>query len=157
MIIITELLPNLKSELFIKFLLIGHRLQYLGDRELKKDGLTTKQALAIIAIEKMFTSPPSISDVTDVLSTSRQNVKQIINQLVKKGFLSINQDERDKRILRIQNTEKNQQYWDERADDHVKFIQSVLDGLTDQEIKVLDQLINKFLNHIEKRYNEVKS
>ena len=156
MITITELLSNLKNELFIKFLLIGHRLQYLGDRELKKDGLTTKQALAIIAIEKMFSYPPSISDVTDVLSTSRQNVKQIINQLVKKGFLTINQDEKDRRVLRIQSTEKNQQYWDKRADDHVKFIQSVLDGLTDQEVRTLDQLINKLLNHIEKRYSEVK-
>lgn len=156
MITITELLSNLKNELFIKFLLIGHRLQYLGDRELKKDGLTTKQALAIIAIEKMFSSPPSISDVTDVLSTSRQNVKQIINQLVKKGFLTINQDEKDRRVLRIQSTEKNQQYWDKRAEDHVKFIQSVLDGLTDQEVRTLDQLINKLLNHIEKRYSEVK-
>jgi len=155
-ITITELLSNLKNELFIKFLLIGHRLQYLGDRELKKDGLTTKQALAIIAIEKMFSSPPSISDVTDVLSTSRQNVKQIINQLVKKGFLTINQDEKDRRVLRIQSTEKNQQYWDKRAEDHVKFIQSVLDGLTDQEVRTLDQLINKLLNHIEKRYSEVK-
>lgn len=74
-------------DIFGKIFLLCHRMEYIADKELKKDNLTARQWLLIATIEKLFEYPPAINEVADKLSTSHQNVKQIANQLEKKDSL----------------------------------------------------------------------
>jgi len=144
-------------EIFGKIFFLSNRLEYLGDNELRKEGLTTKQWQLIAVTGKYFTLPPSVSEVAEVLSTTHQNVKQIALKLQKKGFISIDKDEKDKRVLRIRLTEKNTEYWESKSTDDVAFISSLFYGLSDQEIQKLYELLNKIQNNVDTKYNEVKA
>lgn len=150
-------LINISKELFVKYFFISHKFQYLCDYELGKDQLTTKQALAIIAIEEGFSSPPSIREVSDLLGTTRQNITQLIYQLEKKGFLTTERDNNDKRNLRLKVTEKNQKYWESRATEHDQFIYSLFATFTEEEIHVLRKLTDKLLENIDWLYKTVKN
>jgi DNA-binding MarR family transcriptional regulator len=143
-------------DIFGKIFLLCHRIEYIADKELKKDNLTARQWLVIATIEKLFEYPPAINEVADKLGTSHQNVKQIANQLEKKGFIIIERDENDKRILRLKVTEKNRRYWDSRAEEHEKFILSLFNSLEEEEIHRFHTLVNKLSENIDEFYERAK-
>jgi DNA-binding MarR family transcriptional regulator len=148
-----------KSKMFDAYallFLLSHRFEYLTDKELAKDGLTTKQFLTIVTIGKAFGYPPSLKEVAAVLSTSHQNVKQIALQLVKKGFVKIEEDEQDKRKLVLKLTQKNKEYWDFAARRHEAIIRSMFNALNDKEIQVFYNLISKLLASTDIVYKEAR-
>jgi len=67
--------------------------------------ITWKQFFAIICIN-LCKEAPTINELAEVMGSSHQNVKQILLKLEKIGFVSIFQDEKDKRKQRIVLTEK---------------------------------------------------
>ncbi len=143
-------------EIFGKIFFMSNRLEYLGDNELRKDDLTTKQWQLIAVTGKYFTYPPSVSEVAEVLSTTHQNVKQIALKLQEKGLISIEKDEKDKRVLRLRITEKNRRYWESKSSEDVAFISSLFYEMTDKEIQDLFFLLNKVQKNIDSKYNEIK-
>jgi len=143
-------------EIFGKIFFMSNRLEYLGDNELRKDDLTTKQWQLIAVTGKYFTYPPSVSEVAEVLSTTHQNVKQIALKLQEKGLISIEKDEKDKRVLRLRITEKNRRYWESKSSEDVAFISSLFYEMTDKEIQDLFVLLNKVQKNIDSKYNEIK-
>lgn len=122
--------------LFGNIFLMSRKLEYVVDKELAEDNLTTKQFLTIAVIEKMFSNdyPPSVNQVAEKLSTSHQNVKQIVDQLEKKGFLITERDEKDRRVLRLKLTEKNRIFWESRAKRSEEFVMSLFSSFSDSEI-----------------------
>lgn len=143
-------------EIFGKIFFMSNRLEYLGDNELRKDDLTTKQWQLIAVTGKYFTYPPSVSEVAEVLSTTHQNVKQIALKLQEKGLISIEKDEKDKRVLRLRITEKNRRYWESKSSEDVAFISALFHEMTDKEIQDLFFLLNKVQKNIDSKYNEIK-
>lgn len=143
-------------EIFGKIFFMSNRLEYLGDNELRKDDLTTKQWQLIAVTGKYFTYPPSVSEVAEVLSTTHQNVKQIALKLQEKGLISIEKDEKDKRVLRLRTTEKNRRYWESKSSEDVAFISALFYEMTDKEIQDLFFLLNKVQKNIDSKYNEIK-
>jgi len=143
-------------EIFGKIFFLSNRLEYLGDNNLRKDGLTTKQWQLIAVTGKYFTYPPSVSEVAEVLSTTHQNVKQIALKLQEKGFISIEKDEKDRRVLRLRLTEKNRKYWESKSNEDIEFISSLFSALTDKEIQELYFLLNKLENNIDLKHDETK-
>jgi len=143
-------------EIFGKIFFLSNRLEYLGDNDLRKDGLTTKQWQLIAVTGKYFAYPPSVSEVAEVLSTTHQNIKQIALKLQEKGFISIEKDEKDRRVLRLRLTEKNRKYWESKSNEDVVFINSLFSALTEKEIQELYALLNKLEKSIGMKYNETK-
>ncbi|MBY8998651.1 MAG: hypothetical protein KGD60_13055, partial [Candidatus Thorarchaeota archaeon] len=60
------------ADAFAMVFLLSQRFEYITNKVLEPDGLTTKQFLTIAVIERGFDPPPSISQVGDYLSTSHQ-------------------------------------------------------------------------------------
>ena len=129
-------------------MVLGQKMNVLADKQLKEDGLTFSQVLVLIAIERGFDSPPSISEITSLLSTSRQNIKQLINQLVKKGFVKMFKDPTDKRVLRVETTIFNQKYWEKRDPEHLLFIDQIFKILSLEEIYDLNKLIDRLYSRV---------
>jgi DNA-binding MarR family transcriptional regulator len=139
------------DDVFTKIFLLSLKMENIGNKTLKKDQLTIKQFLLIASIES-FDEPPSIKDVANMVSTSHQNVKEIADRLEKMGFIRIERDQKDKRILRLKTTEKNARYWASRLDEHEDVIFALFDPFTDKEIHTFKVLINKFLDHLEENF-----
>ncbi len=130
-------------------MVLGQKLKELADRHLRADGLTINQVLVLIAIERGFNSPPSISEITALLSTSRQNIKQLMNQLVKKGFVKMFRDPTDKRILRVKTTCINQKYWEQKDPEHLVFIGQIFEIFSLKELKNFDEITDRLISHVQ--------
>jgi DNA-binding MarR family transcriptional regulator len=143
-------------DMFAKIFLLNNRLQYIIDKELQKDQLTTKQFLLIAAVEKAFDDPPSLKEAAYVLGTSHQNVKQIANQLQGKGFIEFEKDPDDRRVTRLKVTDKNRRFWDSRAGEHEEVVLGLFGFLSDGEIAALHSTVNKMLSGFEEIYNRYR-
>ena len=80
-----------------------NRFQAAADAFFKE--ITWKQFFAIICIN-LCKEPPTINELSDVMGSSHQNVKQILIKLENKGFISMKPDKNDKRKQRIIVTKK---------------------------------------------------
>ena len=69
-----------------------NRYQAAADTFFKE--ITWKQFFAIICIT-ICKEAPTINDLSDVMGSSHQNVKQILLKLESKGFVSVIPDEKD--------------------------------------------------------------
>lgn len=104
-------------------LTLANRLQVLGDQ--LDDQMTMKQWLLIAVILKSGSSSPTLSDVAEMIGSSRQNVKKMALLLEKQGFVALTKDSKDARILRLQLTGKCGIYFAERSEREVRFMDSL--------------------------------
>ncbi len=126
---------------FKNLLEVSNKLELAIDKGLSQDNLTAKQFKMMAVIDKAFDHAPSIKEVAAALGTSHQNVKQMADQLVRKGFLEIARDGDDKRMLRLKTTEKNAQFWASRQNEHEKFMVRLFVRLSSNELKDLNRLL----------------
>ena len=91
---------NMPPQAFLLGLLsaFDNRYQAAADAFFKE--ITWKQFFAIICIN-LCREAPTINELSDVMGSSHQNVKQILLRLEKKGFVSTIVDKKDKRKQRI--------------------------------------------------------
>ena len=141
---------------FAKIFLLNNKLQYIIDKELQKDLLTTKQFLLIAAIEKGFDNPPSVKEVAYALGTSHQNIKQIANQLQRKGFIAMEKYPDDRRVTRLKVTEKNRRYWDSKAGEHEEVVFGLFSFLNEEGISIFHSTINKMLSSLDEIYTQYR-
>lgn len=136
--------------IFGSLFLLANKLQVTGDQYMGRDGMTTKQWFLTAMISQFGDNPPTLSEVADLMGSSRQNVKQLALKLEEKDFLRIEQDEHDARALRLKLTEKSQEFWDKREDKDSQFISDLFEDFNQEEIDVLYNGFNKLFEKIEK-------
>lgn len=136
--IITYMAEDLSEtdvRLFGSILMFTQQLLSRADEYLEPLGLTTRQWLLLAVLDKHFPgSAPSISEATAVFGTSRQNVKQVARQLEGRGWLRVEPDPVDRRVLRLVLTDKLAVFDEPAAQaDQAAFILSVFGGLAPGE------------------------
>lgn len=124
---------------------LGPRLRVLLDHQLAGAGVTTQQATLLTLARA---SSPTLAQAARALATTRQNVKQIADALVRKGFLRVEADPNDLRASRLVTTPKNDQYWAERDPrDHAEILR-VLDAISPKEAAALYRLLSRVLDGV---------
>lgn len=149
--------PEMEQYVLIFLFLIQQRWGYYIGKKLADDKITTKQWLMMIIIENAFTHDPSMQEVADALSTTHQNVKQLAIRLVDRGFLKIEPDQNNRRILRLKTTEASHEYWDKRSPEDLKSITAIFKGLDDDEIEALYGVMLKLEDLSGNLYQQAKS
>ncbi len=138
---------ELQKYIFGEMFLISNKLQTIGDEFIGE--ITTKQWFLIVVIGEFFKdNDPSLSEVAQKMGTSRQNVKQLALKLEKKGFIDINRDKSDSRILRLRITDSCKQFWVDRYSKDEEFIQFIFNGMEVEELFQLLTSLNKFYENI---------
>ena len=143
---------NKQAYIFGSLFLLANKLQMVCDQHLYKDNLTAKQWLLLAAISQFNDTAPTLSEVSELIGSSRQNIKQLALKLEKNGFLEIRKDEHDTRAYRLVLTEKNNLYWKNREVMDNKFITDILSCLTSDETNVISSSIPKLLAKITEIY-----
>lgn len=87
-----------------------NRFQASADNYFKE--ITWKQFFAIICIN-LCKEAPTLNDLSEIMGSSHQNVKQILLKLESKGFVTMVSDEKDKRKQRILITDKCRKFCEE--------------------------------------------
>ena len=80
-----------------------NRFQAVADNAMKE--ISWKQFFAVICVS-MCKEPPTLRELSDILGSSHQNVKQILLKLEKKDFIRVETDPSDKRKQRVVLTDR---------------------------------------------------
>ena len=123
---------GIDASLFLLGLLSAFNNRYQAKADSFFEEISWKQFFAIICIN-LCKESPTIKELAEVMGSSHQNVKQILNKLENKGFVKTISDEADKRKQRIILTEKTQAFCEE----HEKAVRELLERF----LKVLMQII----------------
>ena len=120
-----------------------NRYQAAADKYFKE--ITWKQFFAIICIN-MCKEAPTLNDLSEVMGSSHQNVKQILLKLESKGFVSMLTDKKDKRKQRFVITEKCKKFLKENDNQNrnsEKIIMSIFEGIDEISLKTTIETIIK--------------
>ena len=120
---------EMEKYILVVLFLVQQRWSYVISKELADDDITTKQWLMMIVMANAFQNPPSMQEVADAMSTTHQNVKQLATRLEDRGFLKIERDPKNRRILRLNVTDECLQFWEKRAPEDMKTISKHFKGL----------------------------
>lgn len=85
------------------------------------------------------------------MGSSHQNVKQIALKLEKNGYMRLEKDERDKRVIKLSLTEKCAQLGASRDHENRIFFSKLISGIEDEEIEAM----YKGLQKLSKKINEM--
>jgi len=122
-----------KAYIFGSIFYLSNRIQNAGDRLFTE--ITTKQWFLLNSIIRSGVENPTLTEVSRVIGYSRQNVKKLAMHLEKAGLLELQRDINDSRVLRITITEKCFRYLTSRQSKEEEFLESLYDGITDEEIE----------------------
>ena len=120
-----------------------NRFQAAADAFFKE--ITWKQFFAIICIN-LCKEAPTINELSDVMGSSHQNVKQILLKLEKKGFVTTVTDEKDKRKQRIIVTDEARGFLEENDNNGQQsqyIIGQIFNGISDKNLQTTIQTIMK--------------
>ncbi|RVU98384.1 MarR family transcriptional regulator [Coriobacteriales bacterium OH1046] len=104
--------------------------------------ITWKQFFAIICIN-LCKEPPTLNELSDVLGTSHQNVRQILLKLEKKGFIAMMADEKDRRKQRILVTEKCRDFCEKNDSQSKEVIACIFRGVDEESLMLTIHTIMK--------------
>ena len=124
-----------------------NRFQAMADSVMKE--ISWKQFFAIVCIN-MCKEPPTLRELSEVLGSSHQNVKQILLKLEGKGFVEFREDEADKRKQRIVLTKKCLKFCEKNNDMSMQIMAKMFDGIPEKDLKTTIKTITS----IEKNLSE---
>lgn len=117
-----------------------NRFQTMADNVMKE--ISWKQFFAIICIN-MCKEPPTINELSEILGSSHQNVKQILLKLEKKDFIKFQEDKADKRKQRIVLTQKCMKFCQDGNKNSVQIMQKMFHGIKPAQIQTTIKTIIK--------------
>ena len=136
---------NMPPQAFLLGLLsaFDNRYQAAADAFFKE--ITWKQFFAVICIN-LCKEPPTLNELSDVMGSSHQNVKQILLKLEKKGFVEFVADEKDRRKQRIYVTDACRDFLeknDNNGQQNQYIIGRIFDGVDEASLNATIQTVMK--------------
>lgn len=122
-----------------------NRFQALADNVMKE--ISWKQFFAIICIN-MCREPPTLNELSDILGSSHQNVKQILLKLEKKNFIKFQEDKLDKRKQRIILTSTCIKFCEKNNETSTQIMQKMFEGISEKDIKATIKTIVKMEDNL---------
>ena len=127
-----------------------NRYQAAADRYFRE--ITWKQFFAIICIN-LCKEPPTLNDLSEVMGSSHQNVKQILLKLERKGFVSMMSDEKDRRKQRFLVTDKCRAFLEENDNQSrtsAQIIGQIFEGVDENSLAITIETIVKMERNLVK-------
>ena len=126
-----------------------NRFQAMADATMKE--ISWKQFFAVICIN-MCKEAPTLRELSDILGSSHQNVKQILLKLEKKDFISFETDPADKRKQRIVLTDRCRAFCAANDADSVRIMGTMFAGLPETDIQTTIQTITNIEKNLRGLY-----
>ena len=118
-----------------------NRLQAAGDSFYEE--ITCKQWFLLACMNLYSEEAPTANDLAETMGCSRQNVKEILNALVKKEILVLKQDDNDKRKQRIYFTSKQKKLAKKYQNKEMDFLKLLYKDISEDEIRSVFKIISK--------------
>jgi DNA-binding MarR family transcriptional regulator len=132
---------------FRQLLWVAQRLRYLMDQRLRGDNLTTQQAVLLTLVRVL--QEPSLTEAAAAMSTSYQNVKQLLAALERKGMLAIVVDLEDRRVRRLHATQKSARKWKRRDAADFAAVAQWFSALPSRDVRRLLGLLSRLAESLQ--------
>ena len=123
-----------------------NRFQAVADSAMKE--ISWKQFFAIICIN-LCKNPPTLRELSEILGSSHQNVKQILLKLQQKGFVEFQRDEGDRRKQRIILTERCLRFCERNDETSRDVMGHMFDGIPEEDIKTTIRTITSMEKNLD--------
>lgn len=110
-----------------------NRFQAVSDKMMKE--ISWKQFFAVICIN-LCRESPTINELSEIMGSSHQNVKQILLKLERKGFLNFVADEGDKRKLRVVTTDYCKEFCEKNDEQSIMIMKKMFSGIPEEQLQV---------------------
>lgn len=117
------------------------------DRYLSQYGLSRPQAEILYYVADQ--QPVTVKQIAQIMKVTSSAATQMIEGLVKLGYLQRENDEADRRIVRISLTTNGQSRFNEFKFHHLEKVNQLLATLTNEELEQLLQLRKKVVQRLE--------
>ena len=124
---------------------LDNRIAALQSEEFKD--LTMKQHFLLVSIGT-FDDNPTLSDVSQLIGCSYQNVRKMAEQLQAKGYLTICKDEEDKRKLRLVPAEKLMNLTQDKQEVTQQFMDRMYRDISEDDLMMALSVILKMTENI---------
>ena len=104
-------------------------------------GLNFTHMKALLALS--FHGPCSMSEISHMMIMEKGSFTPVAAKLIDKGFLNKERSIEDKRVYNLVITEPGRELTNRFRESHVKYIHSVLDGLSGEEQVEYNRLLEK--------------
>ena len=122
-----------------------NRFQAMADKDMGE--VSWKQFFAIICIDRCR-EKPTINELSEILGSSHQNVKQILLKLEKKGFIAFESDENDRRKQRIALTKQCREFCKKNNEMGMVIMARMFNGVSEKDINTTIKTIMKIENNL---------
>ena len=124
---------GIEAPFFLIGLLSAFENRYQAKTDKLFEDISWKQFFAIICIN-LCKESPTIKELAEIMGSSHQNVKQILNKLEDKGYVKTVLDEQDKRKQRIILTEKTRAFCEEHDEGSKTIVKKIFEGIDEKDI-----------------------
>ncbi len=128
-------------------LLVANRMQTKLDTCM--GDLTLKQWHLVCMLGKMKKETINVNDLANVVGYSRQNVKKMVDILVKKEYLRLESSTTDKRAYQIHLTEKSQVYILELEKLGDELLSKIFEDVSKEELGVVESVMKRVINNLD--------
>lgn len=141
------------GEMDNRFFLIGllnefmNRFQAAGDQFFGE--ISWKQCFTLICL-RLFKEPPALKDLSLLMGSSHQNVKQLLIKLEKAEFVKMEPDELDRRKQRIFLTEKAADFFEHYDGPSNGFIDQLFGEVDDEMLETTIYAILRLDSQLQK-------
>lgn len=142
-----------KYVIFALIFMLSNQLQVIGDSLFKE--VSAKQWFVMLVLGIMDGYSPTLSELSEAVGSSHQNVKQLVLKLEQKGYVEINKDEADARRLRIKPTQKSIEFHQAYEEKSNEFMSRLFDGFKKTDLAVTKKVMlsmRDILERMEKDY-----
>lgn len=140
---------GMDASLFLIGLLSAFENRYQAKADSFFEEISWKQFFAIICIN-LCKESPTLKELAEIMGSSHQNVKQILNKLEDKGFVRTIPDEEDKRKQRIVLTEKTEAFCAAHEAGSQRIIGKIFEGIDKQDIEIVIRTILQMEKNLKK-------
>ena len=137
-----------KQYIFGSVLILNNKLQ--GMKIAGLGDLTIKQFILLVSIRNMENPAPSIQETADILGSTRQNTKKMLEILEREEYVAIRKSKEDRRSFCVSLTDKCFRYFEQHNDAGEKIINVLFDGMKEEDISSTCRVINTLFENIDK-------
>lgn len=107
----------------------------------QKNGITHSQWFVLMIIDHYKNM--SIKEISEKLEMSPSAATQLVNGLVKNGYVTRREDSKDRRLVKLELSQKSRKHLSSTKERRISEMSGLFDSLTDNELKEYLRLHNK--------------
>lgn len=125
---------------------VSNRIQTFGDEQLTD--ITMKQHFMMVVLQMCGEHSPTLSELADLVGCSYQNIKRMAANLEKNRYVSIVEDDKDKRKRHIVIADKFRELGESNMKMTQSFMEGLYSGINEEELGCLINVLKKMDDNI---------